>query len=98
MLKVAGYGIIIFLLLAFASIWTGTDWLINCATVIGIGCLILPVIMGNAIPNGMAPGTHMQGHETKEDRSRKNRWSIYLLSFGLPNLLGAILVYLFLHQ
>jgi hypothetical protein len=65
---------------------------------VGIGCLLLPVVMGNALPNGMVPGTHMQGHETREDRKRKNRWSVYSLLFGLPNLLGAIAVYLFLHR
>lgn len=94
MLKAAGYGIIAFLAMALVSIWTGADWLINGAVGIGIVCLLLPVIMGNAIPNGIAPGTHMQGQETAEDRHRKNRWSLYSLLFGLPNLLGGIAVYL----
>jgi len=100
MLKAIGAGAAIFFILALvAVVGTNAEWLINYAFTVGIGCLVLAIVFGGGgIPNGMAPGTHMQGHDTKEDRSRRNRWSIYLLLAAFPNLLGAISVYLYLHR
>ncbi len=99
MLKAIGAGAAIFFILALvAVVGTDAEWLINYAFTVGMGCLVLAIVFGGGIPNGMAPGTHMQGHDTKEDRSRRNRWSIYLLLAAFPNLLGAVSVYLYLHR
>lgn len=100
MLKALGLGGAVFLILALAAVLgTDAEWLINWSFTAGIGCVVLAVVFGGGgIPNGMAMGTHMQGHDTKEDRSRRNRWSINLLLFALPNLLGAVSVYLYLHR
>jgi len=97
MLKAIGFGSIIFLVLAVVSNWTGSEWLMDYAGGVGVAGLVLAIVLGNAIPNGLAPGSHMQGKETAEDRKRKNRWSSYLLLAALPNLLGAALVYLYIH-
>ncbi len=97
MLKATGLGAIIFLVLAVVSIGTGSEWLIDYAGGVGVAGLVLAIILGNAIPSGLAQGSHMQGQETAEDRKRKNRWSTYLLLAALPNLLGAVLVYLYIH-
>jgi len=100
MLKAIGSGAAVFLILALVAVLgTDAEWLINYAITVGIGCLVLVFVFGGGgIPAGIAPGTHMQGHDTKEDRRRRNRWSIYLFLAALPNLLGAISVYLYLHR
>ncbi len=100
MFKALGFGAGVFFILAVVAVLgTDAEWLINYAVTIGIGCLALAIVFGGGgLPNGMAPGTHMQGHDTKEDRRRRNRWSINLLLVALPNLLGAVLVYIYLHR
>lgn len=100
MLKAIGSGAAVFFILALAAVLeTDAEWLINYAFTVGIGCVVLAMVFGGGgIPTGMAPGSHMQGHDTKEDRRRRNRWSLYLLLTGMPNLLGAISVYLYLHR
>lgn len=100
MLKAIGSGAAVFLILALvAVVGTDAEWLIDYAITIGIGCLALAIVFGGGgLPNGMAPGTHMQGHDTKEDRKRRNRWSLYLLLAAFPNILGAVSVYLYLHR
>ena len=100
MLKAISFGAAVFLVLALVAVFgTDAEWLINYAFSMGIGCLVLAIVFGGGgLPNGMAPGTHMQGHDTKEDRSRRNRWSLYLLLAALPNLLGAVAVYMYLHR
>ncbi len=98
MLKAISFGAAVFLVLALVAVFgTDAEWLINYAFSMGIVCLVLAIVFGGGgLPNGMAPGTHMQGHDTKEDRSRRNRWSINLLLVALPNLLGAVLVYIYI--
>jgi len=100
MLKAIASGVAVFLVLALVAVWgTGGEWLINYSFTVGIGCLVLSIVFGGGgIPAGMAPGSHMQGHDTKEDRRRRNRWSLYLFLVALPNLLGAISVFLYLHR
>jgi len=98
-LKSLGTGIIIFIVLLLAAV-VGTDgeWLIKYSSWVGGGCLILAMIFSNSIPWGMAPGSHMRGSETAEDRDRRISWSSYMLLAALPNLVGAIAVYIYTHH
>ena len=81
-----------------SAVGTDGEWLIKYATGVGVGCLVLAMIFSNAIRNAIPGGSHMRGPDTAEDQNRRNRWSTYLLLAALPNIIGAIVVYSYLHS
>lgn len=98
MFKAFGTGIVLFLLLLLAAfVHFDANWLIKYSSWAGLGLLILAMITSRSVPYGMAQGSHMQGADTQEDRSRRNRWSTWLLLAALPNLLGALAAFLYSH-
>lgn len=99
MKKAFGTGTILFLsLLLAANLQFDTNWLIKYSSWAGLGLLILAMITSRSIPYGMAKGSHMQGADSREDRKRRSQWSTYLLLAALPNLLGALAVFLYINR
>lgn len=99
MLQALGIGVLIFIALLLATlVHFDTNWLIKYSAWAGLGLLILAMITARSVPNGMAQGSHMQGQDNRNDQKRRNRWSSYLLLAALPNLLGALAAYLYIHR
>ncbi len=61
----------------------------------GMGLMFL--IISGILSGAFVSGNQMRANyfmETREDRKRRINWSFYLLLAGLPNVIGAVVIYI----